>query len=89
MIPNGEGWHYLEMIKLSALLRGIMFKHYGDFHCLNCLPSFATEKKIESHKNVSQNKNFLIQLCLLKTVKYQNLINMKNLIKHTDYLCRS
>ena len=45
MIPNGEGWHYLEMIKLSALLRGIMSKHYGDFHCLNCLPSFATEKK--------------------------------------------
>ena len=23
MIPNGEGWHYLAVKKLSALLRGI------------------------------------------------------------------
>ena len=83
MIPNGEEWHYLEVIKLSALLRGITSKHHGDFDCLNCLPSFATEKKFESHKKVCQNKYFLIQLCLLKTLKYQNLINMKNLVKHT------
>ena len=27
MIPNGEGWHYLTVKKLSALLRGIKSKH--------------------------------------------------------------
>ena len=38
-------WHYLTVKKLSALLRGITSKHYGDFYYLNCLHSFATEKK--------------------------------------------
>ena len=53
MIPNGEIWHYLA---LSALLRGITFK--TALPCLNCLHSFATEIKHESHKNVCENKNF-------------------------------
>ena len=38
-------WHYLSVKKLSALLREITSKHHGDFYCLNCLHSFATEKK--------------------------------------------
>ena len=33
MIPNGEGWHYLTVKRLSALLRGITSKHVGDFYC--------------------------------------------------------
>ena len=45
MIPNEEKWHYLAVKKLSTLLRGIISKHHGDFYCLNCLHSFATEKK--------------------------------------------
>ena len=32
MIPNGEGWHYLEVKKLSASLRGITSKYVGDFY---------------------------------------------------------
>ena len=60
MIPNGKGsedksegrWHYLAVKKLSALLRGITSKHHGDFYCLNCLHSFATEKKLELHKKI-------------------------------------
>ena len=33
MISNeeNEGWHYLAVKKLSALLRGITSKHHGDF----------------------------------------------------------
>ena len=46
MILNGEGWHYLAVKKLSALLRGITSKHHIDFYCLNCLNFFATEKKL-------------------------------------------
>ena len=37
MISNGEGWHYLAVKKLYALLREITLKHDGYFHCLNCL----------------------------------------------------
>ena len=48
MIPNGEGWHYLAVKKLSALLRGIMSKYHNYFYCVNYLHSFATENKRES-----------------------------------------
>ena len=45
-------------MKLSALLRGITSKHYGDFYCLNCLRSFRTKDKLESQKKVCENKDF-------------------------------
>ena len=44
MISNAEiQWHYLAVKKLSPLLRGITSKHHGNFYCLNCFLSFATE----------------------------------------------
>ena len=49
---------YLAVKKLSALLIGITSKHYDDFYCLNCLYSFRTENKLESHKKVCENKYF-------------------------------
>ena len=59
MISNGEKqWTYLVVKKVSVLLRGITSKHHGDFHCLNCLHFFATEKKLELHKKVCKNKGF-------------------------------
>ena len=51
-------WHYLAVKNLSALLRGITSKHHGDFYCLNCIHSFATENKLQSHKRVCENKDF-------------------------------
>ena len=57
MIPNGEGWHCLAVKKLSPLLRGITSKHHSDFYCLNCLHTFAIENKLESQKNVRDNKD--------------------------------
>ena len=51
-------WHYLAVKKLSALLRGKTSKHHGDFYCLNCFHSFATENKRQSHKRVCENKDF-------------------------------
>ena len=58
VVPNGEKWHYLAVKKLSALLKGITSKHHDDFYCLNCLHSFATEKKLESHEEECENKDF-------------------------------
>ena len=46
------------MKKLSALLRRLTSKHDGDHYCPNCLHSFETENKRESHKNVCENKDF-------------------------------
>ena len=39
-------------------MRGITSKHYGEFYCRNCLHSFRTKKKLESHKKVGENKDF-------------------------------
>ena len=50
MIPDGEGWHYLAVKKLSLLLIGITSKHKGDFYCLSCLHLFRTKNKLESQK---------------------------------------
>ena len=40
--------------KISALLRGITSKQHGDFYCLICLCSFATENKRESRRKVCE-----------------------------------
>ena len=56
---EGQQWHYLVVKKLSALLRGIMSKHYSDFYCLNCLKSFRTKNKLELHKRKCGNKDFV------------------------------
>ena len=46
MILNEEKrWPYLALKKLSALLRAITSRHYGNFYCLHYLHSFATENK--------------------------------------------
>ena len=56
MIPNE--CHYLEIKKLSTLLRVIISKHRGDFHCLSCFHSFRKETKHKSHESVCKNKVF-------------------------------
>ena len=60
MIPNEEkeGWHYLDIKTLLALLQGITSKHKGYFYCMKCLHSFRTESKLKSHEKVCQNKDF-------------------------------
>ena len=56
MIPNGEGWHYPAVKKLSALLRGITFEHHGDFYRLNCLHSLLQKTNVNLIKKyVKQN----------------------------------
>ena len=61
---------------MSALLTGITSKH-GDFYCLDCFHFYATEKKLESLKKVSENKDFCSILMssednkLLQFIQYQ------------------
>ena len=35
-----------------------MSKHHGDFNCLNCLSSSATQNKRDSNKKVCEHKDF-------------------------------
>ena len=68
MISNGEipeaksegrrQWHYLAVKTLSVFLRKITSKNNGDFYCLNCLCSFRTKNKLESHEKACENKDF-------------------------------
>ena len=50
-------WHYIAVIKLSALLRGVKSKINGDFHCLDYLHLFRTTNKPKPHKEVCENKD--------------------------------
>ena len=79
-IPNEEkeDWNYLAIKKLSALLRGITSKHHSGFYCLNCLHSFATKNKLESHEKVCKKKNTFI--IVLQTQK-NNLLEFNQYIK--------
>ena len=58
IISNGGKQPYLTIKKPSALLRGITSEHHGDFYCLNCFDSFATENKLQSRKRAYENKDF-------------------------------
>ena len=87
MASNGEKqWHYLEVKKSSGLLREITSTYHGDFYCLNFLHSFVIVNRI---KKYVITKIFVMQLYLLKPIKYYNLINIKNLIKHNLLFMRA
>ena len=43
---------------MSTILRGITSKHVCDFYCFNCLHSFRTKNKLESHKRECENDYF-------------------------------
>ena len=71
MITDGTGnWHYLAVKSISGLLRGITSNHNGDFHCLNCLHSYATEEKLRKHERICNDNDF----CHLKMPDEDNNI---------------
>ena len=70
MIPNGEGWHYLAVKNLSALLGGKTSRNNEDFHCLNCFHLFRTKSKLESHKKYVKIKIFVIPSEDIKILEY-------------------
>ena len=78
MIPNGIGRHCLAAKELSTLLRR---KSNSDFYCLNCVYSFATENKLESHKKVCENKDFCNIVMYSEDAKFF-LSFFKNLIQN-------
>ena len=58
MITDGEKWHYLVVINLSGLLKGMTSTHEKDFYCLNCFHFYRTKNKLESHKKICENQDY-------------------------------
>ena len=58
MITDGERWHYLAVISLSALLRGISSSNKGDFYNLNCFHSYRTLNKLKKHERLCNNPDY-------------------------------
>ena len=58
MITDGEKWHYLAVIRLSGLLRGVTSNNNGDFYCLNCFCSYRTKNKLELHRKFCENRDY-------------------------------
>ena len=57
MTIDGKKWHYLAAIIFSALLRGIISIHKGNFYCLYCFHSYSTKNKL---KNLKEYVMFMI-----------------------------
>ena len=70
--------------KTISLIKRITSKNNGYFYCLNCLHSFRTKNKLESHKNVCENKDFCNIIMPSEGTKIIKVV--KNLIKHHLFL---
>ena len=51
-------YNYFAVKILSGLLRGTISIHNGGHYCINCLHSFETESKLDSHKKVCKDHGF-------------------------------
>ena len=55
MITNdNENWYYLAVKSLNILLKKITSNHVGDFCCLNCFHSYATQKNFKNMKKYAK-----------------------------------
>ena len=82
MIPNGEkeGWYYLAVKIIFALLHGITPKYRCDSYCLNCLHSFRTGNKLKSHEEVCRNKTFG-RILMKKIIEKDNILEFNHYMK--------
>ena len=82
MISDGQKWHYLVVKNLPGLLRGIISNHKEDFYCLNYFHSYRTEKKLESHKKICENRHY----CHVEMpTKDNNIIKWRKIYESTFY----
>ena len=70
MIPNGEGWYYLEVKKLSALLRGTTSKPVGDFFVWIVFIDLEQITNLNLLKKYVKIKILLVPQCLMKILRY-------------------
>ena len=83
MIGDGEKWHYLTVRSLSALLKGITSKHKDDYYCLNCFHSLASNKSLEKHIKVCEDKYY----CYTETLKKGESLEYHSGVKSMKASC--
>ena len=65
----------------SNVIKNINPNFFAWIHCFNCIHSFRTKDKLDSYKNVFENKDFCDIVMRSKDTKiYKNLTNIRNLI---------
>ena len=55
IITKCKKFHYLATKSLSRLLQGVTSKTKGNYYCMNCLLSFKTDSKLQSHESVCKS----------------------------------
>ena len=70
MTIDGKKWHYLAATIFSALLRGIISIHKGNFYCLCCFHSYSTKNKLKKLERVCNVYDYCYAQCLIKTAKH-------------------
>ena len=60
LISNGQGQPYVEVKKLSGLLRGITSKDDGDLYCLNCFILLKQKANLNYIKKYLKIKIFVM-----------------------------
>ena len=49
---DGENWHYLAVISISVLFRGVTSNNNGDYYCLNRFHSYRTKNVLKKHERL-------------------------------------
>ena len=77
MIGDGEKWHYLTVRSFSSLRKGITSKHKDDSYCLNCFHSYPSEKSLEKHMKLCEDKDY----CYIEKPKKGELLKYQPGVK--------
>ena len=67
---------------IIGIIKRNNIKNNGGFYCLNCLHSFRTKNKLESHKKVYKNKDFCNFILLSEDTKVLEFNQYQNITIH-------
>ena len=67
---NGKIWNYLEVPRLSTLVRKVTLNCNKGFYYLNCLHAFQTKAVRDTHKEVYIDHNFCQIEILIEEKRY-------------------
>ena len=83
-VPNVKGWNYPVVKSPSAILKGIMSKHVGNFDCFIYIHIhlFRTKTKLGSYQKVGINEDFCCALMPSEDTKILGFSQYQNLIEH-------
>ena len=78
MISNEEGWCFLAVKKLLALLRGITSKRHGDFFVWIAFIFLQQKTHVDRVKKVCENKDFCKVIMPSEDIIIEKMFNRKD-----------